>query len=219
MRLVGLSLLLLVLSSCRPSPDRSAEKQKLLEPPAAAEQPLPSRPLPVKPAVVYPVGAQKIITLTVTDQMPIKPVLAELARQASVGINMPVDLPDKRVMLTVHSRPLHEAVTQLCAMSGLRASWKGNTLQVELDQPYGHNYAVQFLNLTRTSDHHVATSTDVFSNAKNQQTGDNGSDSDVKNSGETNFWQELEKNLALILDKQGSYTLHKQAGLVTVIAK
>lgn len=212
-------LLLLALTACRPSPDRHAEKEKLLAPPATAEQNQPQLPAPQKAMPMHPPGAQSIINLTVTDQMPIKPVLAELARQASVGINMPVDLPDKRVMLTVRSRPIHEAVEQLCTMSGLRASWKGNSLYVELDQPYSHNYAVQFLNLTRTSDHHVATSTDVFANAKSHHTGDNGSDSDVKNTGETNFWEELEKNLSLILDKHGSYTSHKQAGLVTVIAK
>lgn len=212
-------ILLLALAACRPGPDRHTEKQKLLEPVVPAQN-QPQLPTPPKPTpTTYPPGAQTVITLNVTDQVHVKSVLTELARQASVGVNMPVDIPDKRVVLTLRGQPIYEAINQLCTLSGLRASWRGNTLYVEVDQPYSHNYAVQFLNLTRTSDHHVATSTDVFANSKSQHAGDNGSDSDVKNTGETNFWQELENNLSLILDKQGSYTLHKQAGLVTIIAK
>lgn len=213
--------LLLILSACKTPPNRVAEKEALLKQPVETEKPTPVTVAPAKPVPLpYPAGALLPISLNVTEHMPVRPVLSELAKQADVGLSMPVDLPDKRVDMTIRSRPIYEAIEQLCAASGLRATWQGNNLQIEADLPYSHNYAVQFLNLTRTSDHHVATSTDVFANnTKSQQMGDNGSDSTVKNASENDFWHELEKNLILMLDKDGTYTVHKQAGLVTVIAK
>lgn len=106
-----------------------------------------------------------------------------------------------------------------------------NLCASKLIPPYTANYNVQFLNLSRNSQNRISIATDVFSNvnASAKTSIDNGSNSSVTVNGATDFWNELESNLKIILGSgspqpaQGgatplaTYTLHRQAGVVTVL--
>lgn len=106
-------------------------------------------------------------------------------------------------------------------MGKLRLVVKGTTLRIEPDKPYSKNYNIQFLNLERSSQNRISVATDVFGsmNTQNKQILDNGSNSEVKVQGNNNFWAEVENNIKVVLgqgESIGKYSIHKQAGLITV---
>jgi general secretion pathway protein D len=189
---------------------------EVINPPAPAIK--PQEPKPSLPAAFY-----TPVTITISEGQALKPVLIELARQAGVDLQLDPTLTPK-VVYAATQRPFIEVIEQLCDVAGLRYSIKKNTLCIEADTPYSVNYNVQFLNLTRKSQNKASIATDVFSSQNGgKSVGDNGSNTAVNVSGEADFWQELENNLAVILDGQRgkpapTYSTHKQAGLVTVLA-
>ncbi len=189
------------------------------EPSQSVKSPVEKPPLPKE--------MLQLVSVSITESVTLKPILIELARQAGVDLQLDPKI-DSKIVFSARNRPFIEIVEQICSLGNLRYKILNNTsLRVEPDTPYTENYQVQFLNFSRNSQNRVSTATDVFSTVSTQKTqNDNGSNSTVTVSANSDFWGELETNLKMILTQQGnaspgqtapSYSLHKQGGMVTIL--
>lgn len=165
-----------------------------------AEPPLP--PLhrmiaaPEKPAEEDP----RRVTLSITDQTPLRDVLIELARRA--GVDLALD-PRIRggIIFSATDRPLKEVIDRLTATAGLRYELTDNVLRVEIDAPYLESYRLDFLNMSRNSESSISASTDVFSSVGGSAAGGNASSSKVSSKSESHLWDEVSQNVEQILSR------------------
>ena len=166
-------------------------------------------------------GFLKKSSLNITEDLPLKKVLPELTKQAGINLQMDPKIEDKIYFHSQDER-LIDIIEQLCELANLRYVISGKNIRIEKDTPYSKNYNVQFLNLTRSTQNKVSIATDVFSSSKKiaYQQGDNGSNSTVSMTNESDFWKELEVNLYTLVggkDKEsGNFSIHKQGGIITV---
>jgi MSHA type pilus biogenesis protein MshL len=116
-------------------------------------------------------------------------------------------------------------------MLGLRYQYKNKVLVIARDDPYIKNYPIHFLTLKRESENRISIATDVFAGQAegHASKADNGSHTVVTAKAESDFWGELENILGSILAQtksphqnqnaeEASFSVHKQAGLLTVKA-
>ena len=196
-----------------------------------------SPPKPVK-------RPERLVTISVTDSVPLRDVLVELARSAKVNLEL-----DPRVkggvIFSAHQLPLSTVLEHLCDLAGLRCVLKDNFLRVALDEPYSHSYQIDALNLSRRTESEVGISTNVFNadvgnnggGSANAGTrgdgGDNNSTAKIRNDVTADFWGEIEKNLTNILGATGHiqnpavkdagapdsrFSVNRQTGLISVFA-
>lgn len=219
-----------ILSSCRhgmPPWDQKEfdykDLQALKEPvakPVEDDAPPPPKVRIQKKQPLPPVFLKKI-SLSLSENLSLKQMLPELAKQ--VGVDLQLDPKvDEKLVFYATEQPFIHVINQLCELGHLRYKVIGKSIRIEKDTPYSHNYNVQFLNLSRSMENNVSIATDVFSTSRksNSVIGDNGSNSAVKMANENNFWKELEDNLKILLSSEsgGTFSLHKQGGIVSVVA-
>lgn len=168
----------------------------------------------------------KKVSCAVTADTDVSSVLIELAKQAGVCIGICPDVK-ANASLVADNKPFISVVNDICDMCKLRYSISGNSIKIENDQPYLKTYNVQFLNISRETNAEIVTANAMSSlnSALDSKSAarDNGSSSSVKDNGKTDFWNELEANLKIILsaDKKSTgdtVTIHRQGGIITVIA-
>ncbi len=99
----------------------------------------------------------KLVTLSVTEDIPIKDVLLELARRADIDLELDPNISGG-VIFSVRERPFSQVVERITRLAGLRYSIEDNVLKVERDSPYLVNYGMHILNSTRTHEAQISTS-------------------------------------------------------------
>ncbi|MEN8236484.1 MAG: hypothetical protein ABFQ95_02935 [Pseudomonadota bacterium] len=174
---------------------------------------------PVRIDPELPVCMTRPVSLAITEMVPIKDVIFEMARQAKV--NVMVDPCVKGgVYLNAHQKPFINLIQEICAMTNLRYHIDAGVLSITLDTPYLKTYELGFLSLSRQNQNRISMATDVFTAMEGYSRDfDNGSSALIKGESTMDFWAELEANLKVILhasgDKNPRYTIHKQAGLLS----
>ncbi len=211
-------------------PPLTPQDMKILTTPAAPETRVETKKVASPSLPTLPASFLQPVSVTISESQSLKPIFIELARQA--GIDLQLDpLINNKIVFTANNQPFINVIENMCDLAGLRYKLYGQSLRIEIDAPYTANYNVQFLNLSRNSQNRISIATDVFSNVNSaaKTSIDNGSNSSVTVNGATDFWNELESNLKIILGSgspqpaQGgatpltTYTLHRQAGIVTVL--
>lgn len=223
-------VLFLALTACREMANHQpvmpkiskAEAREIAKPATPKEQ---SFKIPLQKAaeteIKIPKQMLKPVSITVTEGIPLKNILIELARQADIDLQLDPNI-DERIIFSAKKQPFIEVIKSMCAMANLRFDIIDNAVRIERDLPYTKNYNVQFLNMARTSENQMEVATDVFSSAGTNKSsaGDNGSKSAVKATTKNDFWEELTQNLQTIVEnsEKGTFSTHKQAGLVSVKA-
>lgn len=109
------------------------------------------------------VANTKLVTLAVTDDVPLRDVLFELGRLASVDIEVGAGLDTTGINLRATDRPFNEVIERIATLGHLRYSVNGNSIRVERDLPYIKNYSLDFLNLVRSSKMGYTLNTNVIS--------------------------------------------------------
>ncbi len=205
----------------------------------AAPPPVPALPPAPKPEKLKALP-QKTVTLAVTDSVPLRDVLIQLGREGK--LNLEIDPRIKGgVLFSAHDQPFDKVLRHICALAGLRYRINGDFVRVELDEPYQESYPLDFLSLSRQTTSEVTIATNVFDvdvssgnggGAVSSKNGtDNNSVAKISGKAEADFWGELEKTLPRLLataalnkapggkgeKTDGSFSLDRQAGLVTVI--
>jgi MSHA type pilus biogenesis protein MshL len=186
--------------------------------PASAQLPDPGLP------AFYPVGylpasigipEARRVTLSVTEDVPLKDVLYELARKAGVNFKLDTDIKGG---INFHARDQKfiDVIRNICSSAGLRYQFDGGFLRIGVDSPYFVNYNVTFLNLLRSGSSQTSISTDVFASGigngsstgeggtasapQSSGSADNGSSSVVQSSSSGDFWGVLEANIRYMLN-------------------
>ena len=131
------------------------------------------------------VGNTKLVTLAVTDDVPLRDVLFELGRLAKVDIEVGPGLDTTGINLRATDRPFNEVIDRIATLGHLRYSAVGNSIRVEKDTPYIKTYSLDFLNLVRssTSQYQISTSILGSSGSGGQGGGSSNSASSSSSSG------------------------------------
>lgn len=171
---------------------------------AAAPQPeAEAPPIPdLMPALVAPVpsaGAEdRLVSISVTDTVPIRSVLLELARAAEVDLELDAAI-DGGIIFTAHNKPFIDVVARIADLANLRYTFKDGGLRVELDRPYHRTYRIDQIAALRDSTSSIDISTDVFS-AVGDSSIANGSAATINQNSAGDFYTELENNIRQILE-------------------
>jgi MSHA biogenesis protein MshL len=169
--------------------------RKRVEPPIPELQPIlaaPSAPV---------LAENRLITISVSDNVPLKDVLVELGRKADVEVEI-----DSRIsggiIFSARERPLNQVAERIADLASLRYTFKNNVLRFEVDSMYHHNYRLEALNMIRKTKSSVSTNTDVFSavSGGGSAAGGNASTSQVDGTSEVDFWTEMTTNIKQIMD-------------------
>ncbi len=152
------------------------------------------------------VGKDKLITLNVTEDVPLKEVLVELARRADIDIELDPNIRGG-IIFRAKDKPFSEVIDRICELTGLRYSVQNGVLKVERDFPYVENYQVDFLNLNRSNSGSTNLSTQVLGGGGGGGGGGgsltSGSQSSLKSDYEGDLWKSVEKNIENILKLYG----------------
>lgn len=106
--------------------------------------PIPSATLALKPPPPpAPAGSDHRVSVTITDNMPLRDVLIELARESKVNLELDPRIQGG-IIFTAHSQPFDTVLKRICALAGLRTSADGNFIRIELDDPYQQTYPLDF---------------------------------------------------------------------------
>ncbi len=150
------------------------------------------------------IGETQLVSIAVTDDVPLKDVLLELAKLADVDIELDAGITGG-IEFIAKDKPFNEVIDRICSLTGLRYTMKNNVLRVERDTPYIKSYSIDFLNLDRESDSSVNLSTNVLSTTVGGGGGgsgsalNTGSTSSVKSKSTGDFWKSLESGVQQIL--------------------
>ncbi len=199
------------------------EAKKIIQPTDTAPQPQPIKQTTSKSDTVkLPKAMHQLVSVSISESISLKNVLIEIAHQAGVDLQLDPTI-DAKIIFTAQKRPFIDIIKSMCVMANLRYDVIDGAIRIERDTPYSQNYNVQFLNLSRTSEDQLAVASDVFSSVgpTKSNISDNVSKSALKVTTKNDFWEELEQNLKTILEatpEKGSYSMHRQAGLVTLHA-
>ncbi len=135
-----------------------------------------------------------LVSVSVNQTVPIKDILYELAEQAEYDIELDPNIRGS-IIFTARNKPLDVVVARISRMAGLRHSFDGGILHVELDTPYVKTYKIDYLSFIRTNSGSVATNVSVVSG----DGADAGSSYSASSESQSDFWGELELNLEQIL--------------------
>ncbi len=177
-------------------------------PPIPDIAPILAAPQPPK------IGHAKLVSLTVTDDVPLKDVLIELARLADIDIELDAGI-EGGVSFRAKERPFNEVIERIADLAGLRYTMRNGVLRIERDVPFIRNYSINFLNVVRSSESEVSIATDVLALA-NSAGGDSGggggggsssglqtgSSSTITSTAEDDFWESLGTGITQILSYQ-----------------
>lgn len=168
-------------------------------------------PNPTPKALLQP------ISLTITHHMHIQDVLEILCQKAKIAHVIDPEI-EGTLAYSARDQPLQEVLNVICHALNLRFRYKNQILQIERDLPYLKTYPFTFLAQTRSSETHMANSTQIM-NEKGETNGNlNGSKHSLNTKSTHDFWMELEETLKNILPPKTSFSLQRQGGLIHVHA-
>ncbi|MCK5295477.1 MAG: secretin N-terminal domain-containing protein [Alphaproteobacteria bacterium] len=180
---------------------RNLNKPKKFDAVRKAEPPIPElHSIIASPAPpVKSIADTKRVTISITDTTPLRDVFIELARRASLDLELDPNIRGG-IIFSAIDRTVKEVVERICNISGLVYELENNVLHIERDEPHIVNYQIETLNLTRASKSKISTNTDVFSAVSGGGGGEgNSSTSQITSETSNDFWAEIESNIEKII--------------------
>lgn len=170
---------------------------------------------PPKPRI----GETQLVSLAVTDDVPLKDVLIELARLAKVDIDVDASITGG-VALRATDRPFNEVIERISDMAGLRYSMKNGVLRIERDTPFIKLYSLDLLNSERTSTGSISVGGSGLgssggSSGSSGGSSSSGSSSVINAKADSDFWNKFETSIGQIL----AYTPEKRTSATTIAAQ
>lgn len=194
-------LTLLCVGGCSVTqPLSTGENRHLQAPAAVASADLP-KPVDVPVFLPKPEPARKVeLYSVVVFDVPVREVLLALARDAR--INLDIDpLVKGQITINAVDQSLTQILERIAKQVDVRYTLESGVLTVMQDTPFIKNYSIDYVNLARTANSKVSTSTSIASKAGSGPGagGDNASSTDITNSADNQFWKTLEKNITEII--------------------
>ena len=87
---------------------------------------------------------KELISFSVTEEVPLKDVLIELAKAANLDLDLDPSISGG-IIINARNRPLTEVLDRVSELGNLRYSLRDNRLHVQRDDPYSKNYSVDYL--------------------------------------------------------------------------
>lgn len=169
------------------------------------------------------VDNSRLITMSITEDVPIKDVLMELARLSDLELVLDPNI-DGGIILKVKNRPVRDVIELVADQAALRYSVENGILKIQKDGPYLVSYKVDFMNMNRSSKGSYTSQTNLLSDVGSggssgssggsSGSGSSGSDSSTINSGSSyeitsnsdgDSWKSVEdniKNVLLLTDQE-----------------
>ena len=91
-----------------------------------------------------PIGNGKLISFSITEEVPLKDVFIELGRLADVDIQIDPQI-STGIILKVTDKPLNVVLDKICDIANLKYEYNEGILKVERDLPYVVDYDVDIL--------------------------------------------------------------------------
>ena len=172
----------------------------------------------------------------VVKAVPVVDLLFSIARDAGLDLDIQA-ASDKLVTINAVDRPLREILSRISEQVNLRFQMRGNNLVIQDDTPYWHNYLVDYVNISRSSEGEVGVATQIAtsggtvgedSGSQGDQQG-NLSKTVVKSTSNNDFWRSLEEGLEAIVKnvrasgasvspmENDSVIVNRMSGVVTVL--
>lgn len=167
------------------------------------------------------IGTTKVVSVSVTDDVPLKDILIELARLADVDVEIDSSITGG-ITFRAKDRPFNEVIERISAMAGLRYTMTNGVLRIERDVPYIQTYPLDMLNIDRASTGNIGTGATG---------GKGGSSSSITAASKSDFWDKFQESITQILSYKPSYlgsgiaagtgdpgtffSLNRQAGTLT----
>jgi MSHA type pilus biogenesis protein MshL len=179
-------------------------------PPVAEGPPIPRLALQLDKDSGPRIAEDKILSISVSEKIPLKDVLMEISAKAGVDIEI-----DPRIQggvnFTATRQTFPRILTRLCRIASLRYKVEEGVVQVEPDDPYLKTYALDYLSLSRTSASQIGIATNVFAAVQNitrsngsmvstDAQNNNNSVTKIDSSSKADFWPEVEANIESILE-------------------
>ena len=138
-------------------------------------------------------------TVVVYD-VPLSELLFSLARDSNLNLDIDPAI-NETITLNAVEQTLPALLERISHNLNLRYSITGDVLRVEQDSAYLQNYAIDYLNMTRTSIGTVSVSTEIGAAGAGEDAGGTGNSSDTQVESQTEhaFWETLERNIDSIL--------------------
>jgi len=179
----------------RPPRETKPQRRERSEAAPAVPELAPAVPEPEPPEL----SPNPRVSISTTEDVPLKEVLFQLARQANVEIEIDPRISGG-IIFSAKNRPFLDVIDRIAQMAGLRYSVNDNVVRVEVDTPYQKDYSVPYITMARQTQSRVAISTEV--NAPGAEGGgrnDTSSSSVVTANAKADFFTRLEKVLETIV--------------------
>jgi MSHA biogenesis protein MshL len=110
------------------------------------------------------IANDKLVSISVNENVPLKDVIIELARRAEVDVEIDKNI-DGGIIFVAKDKPFSQVIDRIANMAGLNYSFDDGILKISKDTPVIKNYKFNILDLTRNSSSSVTTSFTVGSSA------------------------------------------------------
>jgi len=247
---LSLVFLLLLMTSCNYHvPDNLNADQKdisnLLENMPKEKFEAPVQKAELLPLVIPPkvpeLGNNTLLSMTITDDIPLKDVFLEIGRKADLNIEVASNVMGG-INAKITDKPVGEVIERICEAANLRYIMQGDLIKIEEDNPYLESYPVDFLNIVRENSNSIEVSIGLgesggsspsgspTSSGGNTQsggagsgtTGGNSSSTKISNKQKSDIWQSVENDVKKILasykNEEQYYSVNKPAGILNVYA-
>ncbi len=172
----------------------------------------------------------------VADQVPVKDILASIARDATAQVDFIGDISGL-ISLSVVNQPLDYILRQITTQVAVRYEISDGRILLIEDKPFVRSYEVDYLNMQRLSESRVDLATQIGSirtdidGSGNAQGGSNGSQLFVENKSENSLWSSVVRSIGGILGEgsdvdagSGEFGsknvfVNPESGIVTVRAR
>lgn len=224
--------LALIVASCsqfRPQHEMSDNHIKPNALPSSGNIPSLVKQAPILPTP-EPENIESTHTVVVSD-VPVKDLLFAIAREANLNLDIDQDITNK-ITINAIDKPLSSILARISDLVDLRYSINNGVLSIKRDMPYLRNYAVDYLNMIRSSSSVTSVSTQISATGQGGgETGEasseenNNSRTEVTNSSENDFWSTLSTNIGMIIESDNSENsesndiiVNRESGIVAVRA-
>ncbi len=140
----------------------------------------------------------KLVTLSVTDNIPIKEVLIELSRRADIDMEIDPTITGG-IILSVKDKPFSEVIKRVAKLAKLVYSFDDGVLKVEADRPKIVNYRFNILDMSRSSSGSMNSANTLASGGEGGGITNGSSNTLSTNTGQGDLWAVLAEGVNNIL--------------------
>jgi MSHA biogenesis protein MshL len=150
---------------------------------------------------------EKLISVNVTEEVPVIDLIMEIARMADVDVQVDPTITGG-LILNVKDKPLNVIFNRIAGMTNTRYRQKAGVYIFENDIPYTKSYYVDFLDFQRSSSGSMSLQASVVSEKGAS------SSASVSTSSDDKFWEDILDNIKLLIKiTQGTYSYYTKAAI------